>query len=145
MSWDELMAATPASVQDALPLVPWKLDKLWQLQLPVQRLGVERFDWLLDLPLWQRDGVRFQVTPRQVLAAPDEFPDHLRRVMESDLRYPVHAVHHHDRLVILDGFHRLARAVLEQRQEIAAMMLSPADLGSISAPLNRQERAGEWT
>lgn len=113
-------------------MVPWKLDRLWCLQLPVRRLGVEQFAWLLDLPLWQRDGVRFQVTPRQVLDDPDGFPDHLRRVMDSDLAHPIHAVGHNGRRVVLDGFHRLAKATIERRSQIEAMVLSSVDLEFVS-------------
>lgn len=132
VSWDELVAATPEPVKAALPMVPWKVDRLWSLQLPVRSLSVERFVWLLDLPLWQRDGVRFQVAPRQVLDEPDEHPDHLRRVMDSDLGYPIHVVQHDSHLVILDGFHRLVKAMIEKRCQIEAMVLSSADLEFVS-------------
>lgn len=128
ISWGELVAATPESVKAALPMVPWELDRLWSLQLPVRRLDVEQFAPLLELPLWQRDGVRFQVAPRQVLDRPDEFPDHLRRVMDSDLAYPIHAVHHNGRLVVMDGFHRLVKALIERRRQIEAMVLPAVDL-----------------
>lgn len=131
VTWDELMAAMPQSVRDALPMVPWQLDRLWALRLPVRRLPVSEFGWLLDLPLWQRDGVRFQVTPRQVIDDPDDHPAHIDRVRAADLRYPVHVVRHGGRRVILDGFHRLAKAVLEHRREIDAMVLSAGDLRAV--------------
>lgn len=133
MTWEELVAATPPPVRDALPMVPWRLDRLWALSLPVRPFAVHTFRWLLELPLWQCNGVRFQVAPRQVLDAPDQFPDHLRRVRAADLSYPVHVIRHRGRLVILDGFHRLAKAMLEGRQEIEAMVLSATDLHSVCA------------
>lgn len=132
ISWDELLAATPEPVRAALPMIPWRLDRLWGLSLPVQRIGIGQFAWLLDLPLWQRDGIRFQVTPRQVLDGPDEFPDHFRRVMDSDLGYPIHVVRHRGRLVVLDGFHRLAKATIEKRHQVEAIVLSAADLEFVS-------------
>lgn len=131
VSWGELVAGTPGAVREVLPMVPWRLDRLWRLRLPVRRLPVEQFGWLLELPLWQRDGRRFQVTPRQVLDAPDRFGDHLRRVLAADLRFPVHVVGHRGRLVILDGYHRLAKATIEDRREIDAMVLSDADLDGL--------------
>lgn len=132
VSWEELVAATPPSVRAALPMVAWRIDRLWQLRRPVRSLAVVGLEWLLDLPLWQRDGVRFRVAPRDVLARPDEFPDHLRRVRSADLAYPVHAVRHHGRMVLLDGYHRLARAVLEARPRVEAVVLSLADLDTLS-------------
>lgn len=53
--------------------------------------------------------------------------------MASDLRYPIHLAEHRGRLVILDGFHRLLKAVLEGRVEVEAMVLYDRDLKAISS------------
>jgi hypothetical protein len=98
VSWDELVAMTPEVIRQTLPMVPWKIDKLWALELPVQRVAVGDLAWLLDLPLWQKNGTRFQVSPAQVRADPGRFPDHLRRAMASDLEQPIHVVKHNGRL-----------------------------------------------
>lgn len=131
VSWDELVAMTPEVIRQTLPAVPWDIDKLWALDLPIQQVTVEELAWLLDLPLWQQDGTRFQVSPAQVRADPGRFPDHLRRVMTSDLRHPIHLVKHNGRLVVLDGYHRLLKAAIEGRSEIDASVLSQRDLESI--------------
>ena len=112
-------------------MVPWNIQKLWGLEIPAQRVAVQDLAWLFELPLWQRDGVRFQVSPRQVRDDPAAFPDHLQRVMASDLGRPIHVVSYKGRLVVLDGFHRLLKAELEGRAEIDAMVLSQEDLASI--------------
>jgi hypothetical protein len=87
--------------------------------------------WLLVLPLWQKDRVRFQVNPRQVRADPARLPDHLRPVIESDLAHPIHLVEHRGRLVVLDGFHRLLKANTEDRPRVSAVVLSEEDLESL--------------
>jgi len=125
---------TPAVIRDTLPMVPWNIRKLWELDLPVRRVPVAELAWLFGLPLWQLDGVRFQVSPRQVRDDPAGFPDHLRRVLACDLSHPIHLVGHNGRLVVLDGFHRLLKAALEGHAEIDAMELSAADLASICRP-----------
>ncbi|MBR7834413.1 hypothetical protein KDL01_14150 [Actinospica durhamensis] len=130
---EELLAMMPAQIRQALPTDPWRLQALWDLELPVQRVQVEQLAWLLDLPLWQLDGTRFQVSPRAVREDPERYPDHLNRAMASDLRYPVHLVKYRGRLVVLDGFHRLLKAVLEGRTEIDAMVVSGTDLKAIGA------------
>jgi hypothetical protein len=81
--------------------------------------------------VWQLHGTRFQVRPRQVRDDPARFPDHMNRVMATDLRYPIHLVEHRGRLVVLDGFHRLLKAAIEGRPEIDAMVLSQEDLEAI--------------
>lgn len=128
---DELLAMMPGVLRETLPLVPWKIERLWRLELPVRRIAVQELAWLLDLPLWQLNGERFRVTPRQVWDDPQRFPDHLRRVMASDLEYPIHLVEHKGRLVVLDGFHRLLKASIEGRAEVEAMVLSQSDLESV--------------
>lgn len=97
----------------------------------MRSVQVEHLAWLLDLPLWQLDGARFQVSPRQVRDDPASFPDHSSRVTASDLRYPIHLVEYRWRLVILDGFHRFLKAVMDGRVEIDAMVLSDDDLKAI--------------
>ena len=131
VSWDELLAMTPQVIRQTLPMVPWNIAKLWALELPVRQVAVQDLTWLFDLPLWQLNGVWFQVSPRRVRDDPAGFPDHLRRVMAYDLGRPIHLVEHNGRLVVLDGFHRLLKAALEGRAEIDAMVLSQEDLESI--------------
>lgn len=112
-------------------MVPWNIRRLHDLDLPVQPVAVDDLAWLFGLPLWQDNGTRFQVSPAQVRADPVRFPDHMRRVMASDLEHPIHLVEHNGRLVVLDGYHRLLKAAIQGRAQIEAMVLSQQDLQSI--------------
>ena len=131
VSWDDLVAMTPPVIRQTLPMVPWNIRKLHSLDLPIQPVAVDDLAWLFDLPLWQDNGTRFQVSPAQVRADPAGFPDHMRRVMASDLQHPIHLVQHNGRLVVLDGCHRLLKAAIQGHAQIEAMVLSPQDLQSI--------------
>ena len=133
VSYDDLMSGMPPALHDALVTSPWKLDQLHRLELPVEQLAVSDLLWLLDLPLWQLDGVRFRVRPRDVLDKPESFPHHMARIRAADLDYPIHVTDKSGRTTVLDGFHRLAKARLQQRATIDAMRLSPAHLRTISA------------
>lgn len=133
VSYDEMLSMMPPELHDALVTAPWKLERLHRLDLPLERLAVRELLWLLDLPLWQRDGVRFQVRPREVLAEPGAYPHHMARIRAADLKYPIHVTDKAHRTTVLDGFHRLAKAHLQQRATIEAMRLSLADLRTISA------------
>ena len=128
---DQLIAMTPPVIRQTLPMVPWNIRKLHRLDLPVQPVAVDDLAWLFSLPLWQDNGARFQVSPAQVRADPARFPDHMRRVMASDLEHPIHLVEHNGRLVVLDGYHRLLKAAIQSVAHIDAMVLSPQDLQSI--------------
>jgi len=110
----------------------WQIDKLFALDLLVERIPIAELEWQLDLPMWQRDGVRFRVRPVDVLADPDGHPHHVARVTTADPSYPIHVIEHHGRLAVLDGFHRLVKAVMAQAATISAMRLSRTDLAAIS-------------
>jgi hypothetical protein len=63
VSRDQLVAMTPPLIRQTLPMVPWNIYKLHDLDLPVQPVAVDDLAWLFDLPLWQDNGTRFQVSP----------------------------------------------------------------------------------
>jgi hypothetical protein len=131
VSWDQLVAMTPPVIRQTLPMIPWNIHQLHRLDLPIQPVAVDSLAWLLGLPLWQDNGTRFQISPAQVRADPARFPDHMRRVMASDLRHPIHLVEHRGRLVVLDGYHRLLKAAIQGSVQIEAMVLSQQDLQSV--------------
>jgi ParB-like chromosome segregation protein Spo0J len=54
--------------------------------------------------------------------------------MASDLEHPIHLVEHKGRFVVLDGYHRVLKAAIEGRTEIAAIVLSQRDLASVCEP-----------
>jgi hypothetical protein len=56
VSWEELLVVTPEVIREALRMVPWSIQELWRLEIPVQQVAVRELTWLLDLPLWQKDG-----------------------------------------------------------------------------------------
>ena len=109
----------------------WRLEDLWALDLPRVRFALPELTWLLDLPLWQRDGVRFQVSPNEVLRNPAAHPQHARRIDEADLTRPIHVIRRDGRWTVLDGHHRLAAAVRRQHTAVDAWLVSAADLAAI--------------
>ena len=131
LTWDELVGSMPAALTDVLPLVPWRLDLLHALDLPVRQVPLDELSWQFVLPLWQLDGDRFQVSPYDVAADPVRYAAHYERVMDWDLDYPIHLVEYRGRLVVLDGNHRLLKASFLRRRWVEAHVLTEADLESI--------------
>jgi len=119
---------TPPVIRQTLPMVPWNIHKLHQLDLAVQAVAVDDLAWLFDLPLWQDNGRRFQVSPTQVRADPARVPGHMSRVMASNLQHPIHVAEHNRRLVVLDGYHRLLKAAIQGHAQIEAMIPSQQGL-----------------
>ena len=129
---EELETVAPRAIREALPVGGWRLELLWQLDLPVRMVSVRELEWLLDLPVWQAYGRHFAVSPRDVMATPDVLSCQHARTLLADLTYPIHLCLWQGRTVILDGFHRLLKAVLIGRDGLPAMELSATDLISIS-------------
>jgi hypothetical protein len=133
----QLQAEMPEAIRHALPVALWNKEQLWALDLPVNDVNVNTLDYLLDLPIWDFNGDRFQVKPSDVLAQPSRYPDHYQRILNCDLSYPIHVTRQNGRLTIADGLHRLAKAAVQGDATIKAMELSPLQLASISVDSKR--------
>ena len=118
-NWDAFVAKMPSSVREALGTDAWEAGPEAELG-PVQPVPVDELLWLLDLPLWGWRGEPFQVTPNQVAADPKKYAVHYARVMWSELDDPIILAERKGRTVVLDGYHRLLRAVIEGRRTVAA-------------------------
>lgn len=117
-------------------LRPWMLDadwersRLWAINSPVSRIHLRDVEWHFGLPWWRgtSPGAWFTVRPAEVFAAPERYPEHSQRIRSADLSYPVHVIERRDRLLILDGIHRAAKAHLAGIETLPAVRLTPVDL-----------------
>ena len=88
---------------------PWDLERLWSMWLPTESFTVADLVWQLELPWWRADGRDFAVSPAQVAADPDRYPDQWERTHDADLLRPIFVMRR-ERLAVLDGVHRLLKA-----------------------------------
>jgi hypothetical protein len=134
-SFAEALKEAPESIRPFLVGTLWTLERLWALELPVVTVAVADLEPLLDLPWWKNDDRRFCLSPATVLAKPGRHPEHDRRIAEADLGFPLHLTRLDGRLTILDGVHRLARAVREGRAGVTAQLVPASLLGSLVEPV----------
>ena len=127
-----LFGEIPTALCGWLLPIDWDRERLWALDLPRRSLELEDLRWHFDLPWWRRDGIWFQVTPREFLADPTAHPEHAGRVANADLSYPLHVVRRRQRWLILDGIHRLVKAQMLGLSEIHVSTLAPGDIGKIA-------------
>ena len=118
----------PARVLRAFPRFMWTEEALWQLDLPVEELPIETFDWLLDLPIWRWQGNRFQLSLQDVLNHPKQYRAHCEKAERADTAYPIHITRYRGPWVILDGYHRLLKALAAGSRTIKAVKVRAADL-----------------
>jgi hypothetical protein len=119
--WDRV----PPSLAALLPNVTWSRERLHRLVLSVVQVPVADLRWQLELPWWRVDREYFAVTPAQVRRDPRAHAEQWQRTLRADLGFPIHLLQG-DRLLVLDGVHRLLRADTRRDEHIAAHVVSAA-------------------
>ena len=106
-----MTSGRPKIIEDYWYSIDWDVGEIWSLELPAHEMPLEPLAWHLDVPVWPDERRHaYSVSPRQVLENPSERPTEMRRMEEASLDYPLDIHEHLGRIMILDGFHRLAKA-----------------------------------
>lgn len=129
-----------ARVAAAVPreLAPYVLDfecdreRLWALPLAVESLPVACVEWHLDLPWWRLGDRPFALTPRSVLRDPDRYALHSRRALEACLGFPLDVTWRGGRWTIVDGVHRLVKAVALGLRDVRVRKVPGSALAAIA-------------
>jgi hypothetical protein len=115
----------PPELRDYVFDFLWDMDRLHALELPVRTLPVSALAVHLTLPYWRLGDQPFQLTPQDVMNDPARYAEQYRRTWQADLTYPIVLC---DRAgkppMILDGVHRLLKAVLLGQRTIVARMFT---------------------
>ncbi|MDN6372770.1 MAG: hypothetical protein L0K12_07595 [Brevibacterium aurantiacum] len=131
-----LLAERPASLDGVILDFHWDLERLHALSLPEREVSTSTLEWHLHLPFWAAGGRPFQVSPADVASEPSAHPEQWTRTLAADLRYPLDAyVEAEGRLIILDGVHRLLKALVEGRSTLRVRVLEADSFGAIAVPV----------
>ena len=111
----------PPEIREVYLDFDWDRRAVWALDIEVQVLERQRLEWHLDLPFWssRASEMRFDLTPRMVMGNPSVAPRHALRIEQADMAFALDVMEHKGRLCIMDGLHRLAKGVMEGREEAA--------------------------
>lgn len=97
----------------------WDERKVWEIDAPVEEMGVDELTWHLDIPfLWSKPDGYYDVRPRWVLEDPQKYVDEYERTLKSDIMYPIDIMWWRGRWVILDGLHRLMKQYSEGKVRV---------------------------
>ncbi|WP_344356288.1 hypothetical protein [Brachybacterium phenoliresistens] len=130
-----LLAERPAELEGIILDFHWDLQRLHGLHLPSWEVRTATLRWHLELPFWPSGSRPFQVTPLEVAADPGTHAEQWRRTMAADLRHPLDAyVGAGDRLIILDGVHRLLRAEVECHPVLRVRVIDESRFDEIAVP-----------
>jgi hypothetical protein len=106
--------------------IDWDVESLWSLDLPVETFSVTELSWHMAVPIWpDSDGNPYTVTPNQVLQNPENHANEYARIGRSDPSFPIEIYQFADRLMILDGIHRLAQRISGGHETISGRLVPP--------------------
>lgn len=126
--------AAPRELAPFLLEFDWDREALWALDLPVETLPVACLEWHLDLPWWPADGRPFALTPRDVLRDPDRHALDSRRALDSCLGFPLDVTWRGGRWTIVDGVHRLVKAVALGLRDLRVRKVPASALAALALP-----------
>lgn len=92
---------------------------LWALDLPVEEIPIIEITNNLDIPYLEREGTDdWNLSISELVTNFEREPHHAKQTMAADLAFPIELYCHNDQWIILDGVHRLTKAVREGRETI---------------------------
>lgn len=87
-------------------------EQLWSLDIPSEVISISELENNLDIPYLEQEGTDdWNLTPRELLKDLAKNPSHAKRVVDADLKYPIHIFKHMDQWIILDGVHRFTQHI----------------------------------
>jgi hypothetical protein len=89
-------------------------------------LATAELEWQLDLRWWRSETGPFTLAPRDVLRAPNDHLADYERAMCADLAYPIHVTPRNGASVVVDGTHRVLKAVALEHPTIDAKIVRAA-------------------
>ena len=95
----------------------WDNEKVWKLNVPIEEIDIVELEWHFEIPFWNTADGYYNLRPTEVINNSEKYSEHYRRIMESDLKYPLDIMFNKGRWLFLDGLHRLAKAkILNQKK-----------------------------
>jgi hypothetical protein len=111
------------------------VHKLWELTKnhKVQSMKTVYLTHLLDMEIWDDDEGK-DISPNKVLQSIETNKPHWMKINNADLSYPILIVCREiDKKVIdiLDGFHRLCKAIINGIEEIDVIFVNNDDINKL--------------
>lgn len=128
-SWDNLTLGKPAIIDTGFKIPE---PMLWALDLPVEEIPISEIANNLEIPYLEREVTDdWNLCIRELLENFDNESHHAKQTMDADLSFPIELYFYKDQWIILDGVHRLARAILENRDTILVRRIPQNEIDKI--------------
>ena len=107
--------------------LPKDTEKVWALDIPVVEIPIEDITWHFSIPFWGVKDAYYSITVNDVIKNKDAYPEHYKRIINSETTYPVDLLDNREingKLLMLDGLHRTVKLYLEGQKTIKAHIVS---------------------
>lgn len=111
----------------------WDARDVWKLDAPVTQMDVEDLEWHFDVPFLWENGGYYNLKPQEVLDNPNEHKDEYERTMGADLSHPIDVMENKGRWTILDGLHRLMKAVMLGQKNVTVRIIPRSEIPKIKS------------
>ncbi len=101
-------------------------EKIWNLHIAAEEMDIEQLEQNLDIAYLDKEGTDdWNLTLRELLCNPEKQSGHYEKITRADMQYPIHIYFFRDSWKILDGVHRLCKAIMEQKKTISVCKVAP--------------------
>lgn len=118
-------------LENGVPYDDWNEEDLWNLDIEVIDMDIEKLLWHLDLPFWNYKE-EYDLTPNMVLEDKEKYSKEYERILNSDISYPIDLFYYNDKYIILDGLHRLVKHKLLGNKIIKVKVIPKEIMDDIS-------------
>lgn len=103
--------------------------KLWDLDIPVEEIGIEEISANMHFPYLEREGTDdWNLTPRMLIDNFEKESSHAAKVKKANSKFPIEIYLHNSSWIILDGVHRYVQAVMNGEKTIRVRKVTRAML-----------------
>lgn len=117
----------PKHTEHSFDLPFWRDNqKLWNLDVPVEDMNVDKLLWILDVPFWEDEEGNIVITPNEVINNLDNYPKHRDRIQSADTSHPLDIMKNKNgQWLTLDGLHRLVKLILDNESTVKVRKIPP--------------------
>ncbi|MDH4358486.1 MAG: hypothetical protein OEV37_00855 [Candidatus Berkelbacteria bacterium] len=132
----------PQIIKDTGFEFDWDDKKVWELPIEAEDMPIDELVWHLEIPVWEQEGTDdWNLTPAQTLKNPEKEPSHFKKIIESDMQYPIDIMRNKGKWTLLDGYHRLARAHQLRHKTVKVRKISRDYIPQITTKMWKNYRA----
>lgn len=124
----------PAHIKEYAFDFRWDNQLVWELEVETESMSVAELVWHFDIPWLHTEGERFNLTPKDIMEYPGSYKEQYERTMQSDLSYPIDIMKNKGQWLILDGLHRLMKAVINEESIVSVRKIDRTLIPKIEIP-----------